>query len=258
LQLELGSSFLEGVGVFVPGAREPGAPQCADVAHDLDRAVRRGEEALAICRAEDIVCPTVWVFYTDILRGSFEVTTNTEEIRMAEMLCRDAMSLCAPVHPLNSTTLLEFWIRYERRGCGGGVCSCLARDARRYLEAFLLSFLCLFVGLDCTVADKHSYSVISQSDDRLFRQICHALSWIYFRQFYQTGDEEGIEKAASLQRVGLARLSEAEFHNRHRHLCRLAEILMRNQFHGEGRDKDDTLSIVSEAYRLCPPTHVDK
>jgi hypothetical protein len=35
-------------------------------------------------------------------------------------------------------------------------------------HSFSLLFLCLFAWLDCTVADKHSYSVISRSDDHVF------------------------------------------------------------------------------------------
>jgi hypothetical protein len=32
--------------------------------------------------------------------------------------------------------VLEFWIRYEQRGCSGIICSCLARDVRDSSQVF--------------------------------------------------------------------------------------------------------------------------
>jgi tetratricopeptide (TPR) repeat protein len=165
--------------------------QYAGDARDLEHAARQGEKALAMCRAENTVCPTVWVFYADIIRSSFEVTTDSDRLQMAEMLCRDAISLCVPLHPLNST-------------------------------------------------------------------ICHVLSCIYLLQFGQNGDDPVIDEAERLQRLALERLPETESHNRARHLRRLADVLTRKHYHGEHRDKDDILSICSEASRLCPSMHVDR
>jgi tetratricopeptide (TPR) repeat protein len=76
--------------------------QYAGDARDLESAVRHGEDALAICRAESIFCPTVWMLHASILDSSFEATINSEELQMAEMLCRDAISLIPPAHPLSS------------------------------------------------------------------------------------------------------------------------------------------------------------
>jgi hypothetical protein len=144
-----------------------------------------------MCRAKSTICPTVWVFYADILSTSFEVTTNSEDMRMAEMLCRDALSLCADGHPLTST-------------------------------------------------------------------IYHALSSIYRRKFRQNRDEAFIEEAVRLRRVGLEQLPETEFHNRHRHLNRLAAVLMEQHLYGAHKGQDEEHSIMSEAFRLCPPMHVDR
>jgi hypothetical protein len=69
---------------------------------DLESAARYGEEALALCRAENMVCPTVLVIYADTIASSFEVTTNSRELHIAEMLCREATPLCVALHPLNS------------------------------------------------------------------------------------------------------------------------------------------------------------
>jgi hypothetical protein len=160
-------------------------------ARDLESASKYGAEALAACRAENIVCPTLWTFYADILAGMFEVTTNSEELSMAELLCRDAIPLCTAAHPLSAT-------------------------------------------------------------------IFHTLSWIYLRMFDQSGDEALIDEAVHLQRVALERLPEAESHNKHRHLRRLALVLTRKQYDLGHQDKDGVLSILSEAFRLCPPTHVDR
>jgi tetratricopeptide (TPR) repeat protein len=158
---------------------------------DLESAARHGEEALALCQVKRMVCPTVWVFYANILAVSFEATTNPGELRMAEMLCREAMPLCSTSHPLSSV-------------------------------------------------------------------ICHALSWITLRQFGQSGNEALIKEAVDLQRVGLERLPETESQDRHRHLRRLAQALKTKQLYGESQDTNVVLSIVEEAFRICPPMHVDR
>jgi tetratricopeptide (TPR) repeat protein len=165
--------------------------QYAGDACDLEYATRRGEEALEMCRAEHIVCPTVWVLYANILSTRFGTVTNSEELRVAEMLCQDVISLCMAAHPLNSAA-------------------------------------------------------------------CHTLSRIYSQQFGQKGDEAIIEKAVCFQRLGLERLPETESHSRHRHLYRLAVALTERHLHGQHQDNDDILSVTSEAFRLCPPTHVDR
>jgi tetratricopeptide (TPR) repeat protein len=160
-------------------------------ARDLEYAARHGKEALSMCRAENTVCPTVYVFYADILSSSFEVTGNFKELQMAEMLCRDVIPLCSDAHPLSSTTY-------------------------------------------------------------------HTLSWVYMQQFLQSGGEAVIDQALYFQRIGLERLPETESHNKHRHLRRLAGILTRQLHWGEHENRDDALSIMSEAFRLCPPMHVDR
>jgi tetratricopeptide (TPR) repeat protein len=71
-------------------------------ASDLESAARYGEEALALCHAENMVCPAVLVFYADTISSIFEVTTNSQELHIAEMLCREAIPLCVASHPLNS------------------------------------------------------------------------------------------------------------------------------------------------------------
>jgi tetratricopeptide (TPR) repeat protein len=70
---------------------------------DLECATRHGEEALALCHAKNIVCPTVWVFYADILVSSSSVVKNsTDSLLMADALCREALLLCTASHPLIS------------------------------------------------------------------------------------------------------------------------------------------------------------
>jgi hypothetical protein len=156
-------------------------------APDLESAARYGEEALALCHAENIVCPNVWMFYANILCFSFEVTTNSGELRMAEMLCREAMRLCT-LNPV----------------------------------------------------------------------ICHILSWIVHEKFERNGDEALIKEAIHLQRVGLEQLPKTELQNRHRHLRRLADILKTKHSCFGHQDEDDELSVMEEAFRICPPMHVDR
>jgi tetratricopeptide (TPR) repeat protein len=160
-------------------------------ASDLEYAARYGEEALALCHAENIVCPTVLVFYADTLGSIFEETTNSGELHMAERLCRKATVLCMASHPLNSS-------------------------------------------------------------------ICHTLSWIVLRQFEQSGDEALIKEAIHLQHVGLEQLPEAELQNRHRHLLRLSQILAMKHYYLGNQDDDGALSSLEEAFRICPPMHVDR
>jgi tetratricopeptide (TPR) repeat protein len=89
-------------------------------ASDLKSATRYGEEALALCHAENMLCPTVLVGYADTLGSIFEATTNSGELRMAERLCREATLLCMPSHPLNSLICHTLsWIvcwRFEQSG----------------------------------------------------------------------------------------------------------------------------------------------
>jgi hypothetical protein len=61
--------------------------------------------------------------------------------------------------------MLEFKIRYERRGCGG---SCLDMFGVRCHAVFRFRLPVCLPALNCTVADKQSYSAISQSDDHIF------------------------------------------------------------------------------------------
>jgi tetratricopeptide (TPR) repeat protein len=75
-------------------------------ASNLKSAVRHGAEALALCEAENIVCPAVWVFNAIILEAHFEHTSDSKDLRSAELLCREALPLCDTAHPLNATICL--------------------------------------------------------------------------------------------------------------------------------------------------------
>jgi hypothetical protein len=43
---------------------------------DLESATSHGSQALEMCNAENMICPTVCVFYADILLSVFEANTN--------------------------------------------------------------------------------------------------------------------------------------------------------------------------------------
>jgi hypothetical protein len=158
---------------------------------DLESAATHGAEALAICYARDTVCLTVWVIYADILKSRFEATSNSGDLSMAEMLCREAISRCTTSHPLNST-------------------------------------------------------------------IYHTLSWITGRKYGESRNDVLIDEAVHLQRIGLELLPKTESLYKHRHLFLLAQVLTEKHLNGGDPDKDDIPSIISEAFRLCPPMHVDK
>jgi hypothetical protein len=158
---------------------------------DLESAVRYGEEALTLCHADNMVCPTVWVFCADILGSRYEVTTSFEELRIAEMLCREAIPLIMASHPLKPV-------------------------------------------------------------------ICHTLSWIVLVRFEQSDNEAVINEAIHLQRAGLEQLPEIEVQNRHRHLHRLVLILRTKDYYMGHQNNDDIISTMEEAFRICPPMHVDR
>jgi hypothetical protein len=162
-------------------------------AEDLKSAARYGKEALALCQTDNLICPTVWVICADILTASFEATTNSLELLMAELLCREAVPLCMASHPL--------------------------------------------------------YSVIN-----------HTLSWIVMRRFEQSNDEALINEAVDLQRIGLEQSpgTNTLLQNRHRHLCRLSQLLTTKWYNVGHENQDDVISILEEALRSCPPMHVDK
>jgi hypothetical protein len=61
---------------------------------DLDAAVKHGQAALANCRTESKLCPTVLAMHARILVKNFERTSDYDELRMAESMCRQALALC--------------------------------------------------------------------------------------------------------------------------------------------------------------------
>jgi tetratricopeptide (TPR) repeat protein len=80
------------------------------------------------------------------------------------------------------------------------------------------------------------------------------------RQFDLSGDEVLINDAIYLQRLALEQLSEAESQSKHRHLHLLSHLLTEKRAHWgvQNDDSDDILSILTEAFQLCPPMHVDR
>jgi tetratricopeptide (TPR) repeat protein len=62
---------------------------------DLDAAIAQGQAALSLCRAESMICPTVLVIHAGHLQNNYGRTGDYDELRMAEMMCREALALCA-------------------------------------------------------------------------------------------------------------------------------------------------------------------
>jgi tetratricopeptide (TPR) repeat protein len=88
--------------------------------------------------------------------------------------------------------------------------------------------------------------------------VYHTLSGIARWRFYHNGNAAFLDESLHLQRVGLERLPETGSHDRHRHLCGLARTFGALQYIGRHQDKNFILSIMSEAFQVCPPKHVDK
>jgi hypothetical protein len=158
---------------------------------NLKSAVGHGAEALELCYAENMLCPSVWVFNAIILEAHFECTSNFEDLRSAELLCREAISICDTAHPLIAT-------------------------------------------------------------------IYQTLGWIVLRQSQENGDVKLIEEAVSLQKAGLRRLHQTEFHVKHRHLHSLSIALSLQLKSGGDQKIDQAFSVISEAMQLCPTTHIDR
>jgi tetratricopeptide (TPR) repeat protein len=88
--------------------------------------------------------------------------------------------------------------------------------------------------------------------------ICHTLGWIDLFQFRRSGGEQVIDEAVYMQRVGLERLLDTESHSRHRHLRDLGQALAAKHGNGRHQGTDEILSVMSEAFQVCPPTHIDR
>ncbi|EIN06799.1 hypothetical protein PUNSTDRAFT_136629 [Punctularia strigosozonata HHB-11173 SS5] len=67
---------------------------------DLDAALDHGQRALALCRAEDVVCPTVLVILSGALQQHAWYFSSSEEQCAAVEMCGEAISLCELGHPL--------------------------------------------------------------------------------------------------------------------------------------------------------------
>ncbi|EIN05926.1 hypothetical protein PUNSTDRAFT_74062 [Punctularia strigosozonata HHB-11173 SS5] len=89
----------------------------ADDPTDLDTAITHGRRALELCNAEHADCPTVSVFYAGMLDAHAGRSSDIEARRAAENMCRHAISLCAPGHPLRATACCTLsWIVHQYLG----------------------------------------------------------------------------------------------------------------------------------------------
>jgi tetratricopeptide (TPR) repeat protein len=71
---------------------------------DLDAAMEHGQAALATCGTESVLCPTVLVIHASILEKNFRRTSNYDQLRMAESMCRQSLGLYTTACALNTTT----------------------------------------------------------------------------------------------------------------------------------------------------------
>jgi tetratricopeptide (TPR) repeat protein len=68
---------------------------------DLDLAVKHGQDALEICRAHSIICPSAMVFHASTLERMAHKTEDSNGWRDCELICREAILKCIDGHPLN-------------------------------------------------------------------------------------------------------------------------------------------------------------
>jgi tetratricopeptide (TPR) repeat protein len=195
-------------------------------ASDLESAARYCEEALALCHAENMVCPTVLVFYADTLASSFEVTTNSGELHTAEMLCREATPLCMASHPLNSSIChLHSWIVLRKFQHSGD--ETLLNEAihlqrvglKQLPETELQNRHRHLLRLSLILTTKHAY-LGNQDDDGVLSsmeeafRICprmHVDRWVIYTQimrqlldeYNRSGEPEILNRAIELGREAL-------------------------------------------------------
>jgi tetratricopeptide (TPR) repeat protein len=76
--------------------------------------VQTAQDALGICHAEGVICPTVLVYNADILNLDADINGNAKNRAVAETHCREALSLRTG-HALRATALQTLtWILFRR------------------------------------------------------------------------------------------------------------------------------------------------
>jgi tetratricopeptide (TPR) repeat protein len=75
----------------------------SELQSDLIASMVYGREALDTCRAQDMICPTVWVFLSNVIHIHVYFTCDHDALQMAQLLCQEAMPWCPVGHPLCAT-----------------------------------------------------------------------------------------------------------------------------------------------------------
>jgi tetratricopeptide (TPR) repeat protein len=250
-------------------------------ASDLECAARHGGDALALCHSQNIVCPTVWVLYADVLESDFEITSNSEELRMAEELCREALPLCVAFHPLSSTIHHTLsWILKRRSEQNG--------DQALINEAAHLQRIALERLPETEFNNRHRHlrrlaDILSQADvygwyqnpnealstiSEAFR-ICpllHIDRWMVHSkmmgqlcvEYARSGEQEILNKAIELGRQALSKSIFPDPVRRAISLFRTADALQARHAMGQANDDlEESVKLFREALLISEPSHAN-
>ncbi|EIN06809.1 hypothetical protein PUNSTDRAFT_136640 [Punctularia strigosozonata HHB-11173 SS5] len=249
---------------------------------DLQRAMEYGQAALDVCSAEGLACPTVFSQYASILDSNADDIVHREDRRLGESLCRAAILLCPPGHPLRAAACRNLgWIlfrNFETTGSG----ACLE-------EAITVQRQVLTETLTSTTLDRHlhlrclgRYLLIRQESfgdpldlDKSLAYLEEALKlcppthidtwkiigdmvWVLQRRFFHSGAIEDLNRAADLGRRAL----DGDCPNGQRLLPNINGMaLLLNLLHqvklSDGKDIDESIELMQEALQRSDPGSAD-
>jgi tetratricopeptide (TPR) repeat protein len=176
--------------------------------------VQTAKDALGICHAEGVTCPTVLVYNADILNLDADINGNTEHRAVAETHCREALSLRTG-HALRAAALrILTWILFRRFEIAG--------TADLIDEAISLQRSALTDTPPDSLPDRHRH--------------LSNLGGCLWRRFNILGDSNNLEDAIPLLRssVDICPMSHVDYE---RTAVRLTVALL-NRFEVTGAIKD--------------------
>ncbi|EIN04736.1 hypothetical protein PUNSTDRAFT_138380 [Punctularia strigosozonata HHB-11173 SS5] len=144
--------------------------------NDITSAVKYANEALTLCSAGNVICPTVTVRYAEILASQSGRTPEVEARQMAEAACRQAIDLCRPGHPLRTEIYgILGWTMHMRY---------LDTGNTDFIEQSLqLLQMALQEILPCQIHDKHRY--------------LRYLSYAWLRRYQAFGELDDLNRSIS-------------------------------------------------------------
>jgi tetratricopeptide (TPR) repeat protein len=244
---------------------------------DLDLALKRSLEALEICEAKGVLCPTVLLFRASALDANASETANSEDRHLAELCCREAISVCQDGTALQSTgqhTLA--WIIYHRFEVTG---------TREYIDEAIVLQQAALLGIPAShTYDKHRHlrylgaclrtrhdyfgdpsdqdeSISALSEAAALCPLTHVDRYtivlsainVLHNEFYRSGDIKALDRALDLGRQALdGWRSESRLRPHVLHCVALNHLLRYNSDAPTAHDIEEAISLYREALRCSP------